>query len=102
MDRSIVILKTIITIWEMTGHKQLSRFESILLHLLFHQLYLVKLPTSLYEMQTQIMTLIFLITPEQIVRLECFIAFSANIDSIVISNHNLALVQDNHLFPIIK
>jgi hypothetical protein len=34
--------------------------------------------------------------------LECFIAFSANIDSIVISNHNLALVQDNHLFPIIK
>jgi hypothetical protein len=68
MNRSIVILKTMITIWEVCGNDWPQTTVQILEYFVAFIVpsSLVKVPTPLYEMQTQIMTLIFLFTPGQI------------------------------------
>jgi hypothetical protein len=77
----------------MTGHKQLSKNLTYFAVFIVPSTFVTLVPTPLYVMQPQMMTDFSVYTGTNTFRSECVIAFSPNIDSIVISNHNLALVR---------
>ena len=77
MNRSTVILKTIIIIWEVPGN-DCPGFQHIYFAAFIVPSTLVKVPTPLYVMQPQIMTLIFLFTLGQTHYCQNVIIFSPN------------------------